>query len=230
MTSTLPSAYADRTWNATDIARDGGAVVHDDTARDWFEREIAELLDSLYGAALRLCRNRADAEDLVAESAAKAWSAFPHLQDRSRFRAWVFRILTNTFLSERRHRRATPEDPTDMRDGGEDENFSVFERLHQPFLLWWGNPEQEFLNQLLRRDLEQAVEALPEGFRVVVVLAELEGFTYAEIAAMLDVPVGTVRSRLARGRSLLQRALWRQAAAAGLVHDDDGAPTRHTGQ
>lgn len=199
-----------------------------EAARDWFEREFAQLLDSLYGAALRLTRNRADAEDLVAETAAKAWSAFPHLHDRGRFRAWVFRILTNTFYSDCRHRRATPEDPADMRGGDGDAMFSVFERLHQPFLLWWGNPEQEFLNALLRRDLEQAVDALSEEYRVVVVLAELEGFTYPEIAAMLDVPIGTVRSRLARGRSQLQRALWRQAAASGLVHDcgGDSAPAR----
>lgn len=204
----------------------------DDSARAWFEREIGQLLDGLYGAALRLCRNPADAEDLVAEAAAKAWGAFPELQDRSRFRAWVFRILTNTFYSHCRSRRATPEDATDMRDGdnGEDAPFSLFERLHQPFLLWWGNPEQEFLNKLLRRDLERAVEALPDEFRVTVVLAELEGFTYGEIAAMLDVPIGTVRSRLSRGRALLQRALWHQAATAGLVQDDHGAPTRQTGQ
>lgn len=189
----------------------------DDDARAYFEREIGALLGSLYGAALRLCRNPADAEDLVAETATKAWSAFGELQDRQCFRAWIFRILTNTFLSECRRRRATPEEPELQADGEDDGAFSIFERLHQPFLLWWGNPEQEFLNKLLRRDLENAIEALPEAFRVVVVLAELEGFIYSEIAAMLDVPVGTVRSRLSRGRALLQKALWQQAVAAGLV-------------
>lgn len=101
-------------------------------------------------------------------------------------------------------------------------------RLHQPLLLWWGNPEQEFLNKLLRRDLERAIDALPEAFRVVVVLAELEGFTYPEIAAMLEVPVGTVRSRLSRGRACLQKALWEQALAAGLVREDGGIPAAAT--
>ena len=195
-------------------------------ARAWFEREIGQLLDALYGAALRLCRNPADAEDLVAETATKAWSAFGDLEDRSRFRAWVFRILTNTFYSHCRHRRATPEDPADMGEDGTEAPFSIFERLHQPFLLWWGNPEREFLNKLLREDLERALERLPDEFRLVVVLAEVEGFTYGEIAAMLEVPIGTVRSRLSRGRALLQRALWHQAAAAGLVHDDRGATAR----
>lgn len=230
MTSAPPGAYAVATWNAADTAGFGGASVSDDAGRVWFEREIGALLDSLYGAALRLCRNRADAEDLVAETAAKAWSAFAELQDRSRFRAWVFRILTNTFYSECRHRRATPEEPADMRADAQGEApFSLFERLHQPFLLWWGNPEQEFLNQLLRRDLERAVESLPDEYRVVVVLAELEGFTYGEIAAMLEVPIGTVRSRLSRGRALLQKALWHQAAAAGLVQDD-GASAHSEGR
>jgi RNA polymerase sigma-70 factor (ECF subfamily) len=200
--------------------------VSEPNARAWFEREIGQLLDALYGAALRLCRNPADAEDLVAETATKAWSAFGDLEDRSRFRAWVFRILTNTFYSHCRHRRATPEDPADMGEDGTEAPFSIFERLHQPFLLWWGNPEREFLNKLLREDLERALERLPDEFRLVVVLAEVEGFTYGEIAAMLEVPIGTVRSRLSRGRALLQRALWHQAAAAGLVHDDRGATAR----
>jgi RNA polymerase sigma-70 factor (ECF subfamily) len=192
----------------------------DEPARAFFEREIGQLLDSLYGAALRLCRDCADAEDLVAETAAKAWGAFGELKDRQCFRAWIFRILTNTYFSVCRHRRATPETAAELSD--DDAPFSIFERLDQPFLLWWGNPE--FLNQLLRRDLEQAIDALPESFRVVVVLAELEGFTYAEIAEMLHVPIGTVRSRLSRARVVLQRALWEQALAAGLVHESEGAP------
>ena len=201
------------------------SAMNDETARAFFEREIGQLLDSLYGAALRLCRNRADAEDLVAETAAKAWSAYGELKDRRSFRGWIFRILTNTFYSECRHRRASPETPAgEGEEGDEEAPFAIFERLHQPFLLWWGNPEQEFLNKLLRRDLEQAIDALPEAFRVTVVLAELEGFTYPEIAAMLGVPVGTVRSRLSRGRACLQRALWEQALAAGLVRDDAGMP------
>ena len=204
--------------------RANASRMDDEPARAFFEREIAQLLDSLYGAALRLCRNRADAEDLVAEVAAKAWSALGELKDRQSFRGWIFRILANTYYSVCRHRRASPEAPLEPdEEGGDEAPFSLFEHLHQPFLLWWGNPEQEFLNKLLRRDLEQAIDALPEAFRVVVVLAELEGFTYPEIAAMLEVPVGTVRSRLSRGRACLQKALWQQALAAGLV-EDTGMP------
>jgi RNA polymerase sigma-70 factor (ECF subfamily) len=93
----------------------------------------------------------------------------------------------------------------------------LFEQLHQPFLLWWSDPEREFLNKLLREDLVRALDAMPEAYRIVVILSDLEECTYQEIAQTLGVPVGTVRSRLSRGRSLLQKALWQHAQAAGLA-------------
>lgn len=89
--------------------------------------------------------------------------------------------------------------------------------MHQPFLLWFGNPEQEFLDKLLREDIDRALAALPDCYRVVVIMSDLEEFSYAEIAQSLGIPVGTVRSRLARARSALQKALWRQARAYGLA-------------
>lgn len=184
--------------------------------RSWFEREVVSALPDLYGTALRLSKNPADAEDLVAEAVAKAWAGFGTLHDRSCFRGWLFRILTNTFVSGCRAQSTRPVHEPLVEDG-EEASFSLFERLHQPFLLWWGNPEQEFLNKLLREDLEKAVDALPEGFRVAVVLADLQGFSYQEIAEALEVPIGTVRSRLARGRALLQKALWEHGKDAGLV-------------
>lgn len=178
-----------------------------DADHAFFEREITSLLDRLYGAALRLAKNRADAEDLVAEAVAKAWANFHTLHDRSCFPGWVFRILTNTFLTE--CRKTTLGSLDALCDEHENEPaFSLFERLHQPFLLWWGNPEQEFLNKVLREDLQKAVDTLPEVFRLPVVLSDLEGLSYQEIAAALGVPIGTVRSRLARGRAQLQKALW----------------------
>ena len=181
----------------------------------WFEAEVLAVLPSLYAAAVRLARNPTDAEDLVAEAVAKAWGAADTLSDRSCFRGWIFRILSNTFISDRRARAARPQ--TDSFDEAEAEDFSLFERLHQPFLLWWGNPEQRFLDRLVREDFEQAVAALPEAYRVVVVLIELQGFSYQEVAELLTIPIGTVRSRLARARGLLQKALWEHARDAGLV-------------
>jgi RNA polymerase sigma-70 factor, ECF subfamily len=185
------------------------------TDRARFEVEVTAILDNLYGAALRLAKNPADAEDLVAESVAKAWASRDSLEDPARFQGWMFRILTNTFIGDCRKRGTVS---VDEPAGGGSE-FSLFDRLHQPFLLWWGTPEQEFLRKVLREDLQRALDALPGVFRVVVVLSMLEGFRYQEIADMLAIPIGTVRSRLARARSLLQEAVWQhsQHANAGCI-------------
>lgn len=191
--------------------------------RRFFEEKVSALLDELYGAALRLAKNRQDAEDLVAEAVAKAWAGLGSLKERERFRPWIFRILTNTFISDCRKQSGKKETVVfEEEPSGDDPSFSFFEELHQPFLLWWNNPEKEFLNKLLREDIEKAVDSLPKAFRVVVVLSDLEGFSYEEMAETLKVPVGTVRSRLARGRSLLQKALWTHAQEAGLIKS--GAP------
>lgn len=184
--------------------------------RAFFEAEVDRLLDRLYGTALRMTRNGADAEDLVADTLAKAWTKLPELKDRQAFEKWVFRILVNSFISARRKKQARPREVAAEVQCGED-SFSLFETVHQPFLLWWGNPEQELLNKLLREDIEHAVEELPEEFRLVVIMIELWDLSYAEAADALDIPLGTVRSRLARGRSLLQRMLWRQAGEAGIA-------------
>ncbi|MGH7482583.1 MAG: sigma-70 family RNA polymerase sigma factor [Longimicrobiales bacterium] len=184
--------------------------------RAWFAERVQVLLPALYGVALRLCGNAPDAEDLVAETLAKAWQALPTLADRDAFRSWGFRILNNTFVSQCRSERARPEQ--ESLDGlVEQESFSLFERLHQPILLWWGNPELDFLNRLLREDIERAIGALPAAFRAVVAMVDVQGLSYREVAAVLEIPIGTVRSRLARGRSLLQRALWAHALDAGLT-------------
>jgi RNA polymerase sigma-70 factor (ECF subfamily) len=185
------------------------------TARDgaWFEQATLEILPDLLATAVRLTRNREDAEDLVGDTLARAWMGLGSLRDRERIRGWLFRILTNLFISQRRARAIRPVEER-LTDNGPE--FSLFERLHQPFLLWWSTPEQEFLDKLVREDLLRAIDSLPDVFRVVTVLADVQGLSYQEIAAALDVPVGTVRSRLARGRGLLQKALWQHATDAGV--------------
>lgn len=190
--------------------------------RAWFGDRVEDLLPELYGRAVRLCRQRADAEDLVAETVAKAWGAVASLDDRQAFRGWIFRILNNTFVSNCRTARARAEhEPLDTAD----DEFSLFDRLHQPILLWWGRPEFDFLNRLLRRDLEQAIDGLPDVFREVAVLVDVQGLAYREVARLLDLPIGTVRSRLSRGRSLLQEKLWVHGLEAGLA----SAPTEPNG-
>jgi RNA polymerase sigma-70 factor (ECF subfamily) len=189
--------------------------VHDDADRVFFRAEVERLTDRLFGTALRLTRNAADAEDLVSEAVTKAWANFAQLEDRQAFPKWLFRILANTYISEQRRARPAAGEANSTDD--DERPFSLFEKMHQPFLLWWANPEQDLINKLLREDIERALDALSEGFREVVVLVEINGYSYAEVADILGVPIGTVRSRLARARSMLQRALWTQAQAAGLT-------------
>ena len=186
--------------------------------RHVFGEKVTGLLDQLYGAALRLAKNKEDAEDLVAEAIAKAWASRRSLKDPDKFRSWIFRILTNTFLSDCRKRAVRPQTEAFAEPPSDTETaFSLFEELHQPILLWWGNPERDLLNKLLSHDIEKAVDSLPEAFRMVIVLSDMEGFSYQEMSEILKVPVGTIRSRLARGRGLLQRALWEHAKDAGLI-------------
>jgi RNA polymerase sigma-70 factor (ECF subfamily) len=188
----------------------------EDAGYAWFEAEIPALLPGLLATARRLTRNDADAEDLVAEAMVKALGSLDSLHDRSSVRGWMCRILTNTFFSQRRSAAAKAGTQEYEELDGSDEAFSIFDRLHQPFLLWQANPEKEFLNRLLQEDVACAVDTLPDAFRVVVVLVEIQGLSYQEAAETLGIPVGTVRSRLARGRSLLQKSLWHQAIDMGL--------------
>lgn len=187
-------------------------------SRKSFETQVLDLLARLEGVARRLTRNDADAEDLVAETVARAWRALDTLEHEAAFRGWIFRILNNAFLDDCRRRGARPQtESLECEEVDEEEaQFSIFEQMHQPFLLWFSNPEQEFLDKILREDLERALATLPEHYRVVVILSDLEEFSYAEIAQALEVPVGTVRSRLARARSALQKILWQQAKDIGL--------------
>ena len=191
-----------------------------ENAKTHFSRAIEETMDALYTVALRLTRNGADAEDLVAETVAKAWTAFGQLEDRERFRPWVFRILHNSFISDYRKKRVRPIEASDVRVGAceedEDDIFSLLETMPHDFLVWWGNPEREYVNKLLGDDIRKAIANLPEAFRVTVVLVNVEGLSYDEAAEVLGVPAGTVRSRMKRGRTLLQKSLWEQATVAGL--------------
>jgi RNA polymerase sigma-70 factor (ECF subfamily) len=167
--------------------------------------------------AARLTRNDADAEDLVADTIARAWRARESLMAPSAFPAWIFRILNNTFVSDRRRASVRGQtEPIEDAEHDDSQRFSIFERLHQPFLLWFANPEQEFLDKLLRDDVDRALAALPEHYRVVVIMADMEDLKYAEIAETLKIPIGTVRSRLARARAALQERLWTLAQEHGI--------------
>lgn len=193
------------------------------TLKPWFSQRIEENMDSLYSLALRLTRNPADAEDLVAESVSKAWLSINSLKDKNRFRPWMFRILHNAFISQYRKASIRPteshyDENTDTHD--KEEISCLLIKQPNEFLNWWANPEREFSNQLLGNDIMKAIESLPEAFRVTVLLVNVEGFSYDEAARILDVPPGTIRSRMKRGRTLLQKALWQHANDAGLIENE----------
>lgn len=184
----------------------------------FFSREIEENMDALYGTALRLAGAGADAEDLVAETVSKAWSAIDSLQDRQRFRPWVFRILHNCFISKYRREAVRPKTLEYEED---DDLVTLLNAQPDDFLVWWANPERQFFNNMLGSAIMAAIDDLPESFRVTVILVNVEGLTYDEAADVLGVPPGTIRSRMKRGRTLLQKALWQQARDAGLAAPTD---------
>ena len=194
----------------------------------WFSKCVETNLDALYGTALRLTRSRADAEDLVAETVTKAWAAIDSLEDRGRFRPWVFRILHNCFIGDCRKQSVRPREVTFTEPGEAEERYEVCNLLlDQPdeFLKWWANPERSFFNSLLGEQIRAAIDRLPEVFRITVLLINVDGLGYDETAAVLGISNGTVRSRMKRGRTLLQKALWEQARDAGLQAAGQGNQT-----
>ena len=190
--------------------------------KTWFGQGIEENMDSLFSVAFRLTRNNADAEDLVAESVAKAWAAVGKLEDRSRFRQWLLRILHNCFISDYRKKLVRPlessYDELSVAEG-EDEISGLMIQQSNEFMYWWANPEKEFVNSLLGEDIIMAIDSLPDVFRETIMLVNVEGLSYDNTAEVLGVPPGTVRSRMKRGRTLLQKALWKQASDEGLVEN-----------
>ena len=179
-----------------------------------FEDEAMPLASQLYGAAMRLTRNPADAEDLVQETFLKAYRAYDTFEAGTNLKAWLYRILTNTFINKYRRDSRRPQE-TDL---GDLEDLYLFRRLkRQTSTGLTSSAEEQLLEGLVESDIKEAIEALPDSFRMVVLLADLEGFSYKEIAEILDIPIGTVMSRLHRGRKALERALWDFAHQRGLV-------------
>jgi RNA polymerase sigma-70 factor (ECF subfamily) len=177
--------------------------------RDRFERDALPLLPGMYAAALRMTRNPADAEDLVQETFLRAYRGFAGFEEGTNLKAWLYRILTNTFINAYRKRQRQPVTVSEQ----EVEDRSLFERLGES----GPSAEAEVLQRLPDDDVKEALDSLSEGFRLAVLLADVEGFSYKEIAEIMDVPIGTVMSRLHRGRRALERRLWEKMRERGLV-------------
>lgn len=180
-------------------------------ADDAFEREALSYLDALYRTGLRMTRSEADAEDLVQETYIRALRHRDQFAPGTNMKAWLFRILTNTFINSYRKRAAQP--PTTELDDVEE---SALYRHMTGAGAGTAEPEQQVLDSVVDTEVQQALDELPERFRAVVLL-DVEGFSYKEIAEMLEIPIGTVMSRLHRGRRALQKRLYDLARDRGIA-------------
>ena len=177
-----------------------------------FERDALEFAPQLYSAALRMTRNPADAEDVVQETYLKAYRAYATFEEGTNLKAWLYRILTNTYINRYRKQQRRPSEV----ELGELQDLYLFRRLGEESGASH-SAETEALEQFVDTDIIEAIESLPENFRMPVLLADVEGFSYKEIAKILDIPIGTVMSRLHRGRKALQRKLWNVAVDRGIT-------------
>ncbi len=193
-----------------------------DRLRREFEALTLGHLDGLYGAALRLTRNERDAEDLVQDAMLRAYRFFDKFERGTNVRAWLFKILTNTFINKYRRRVKERE----VVDAAASEGLHP-QMISSPHAQQAPGPEELVVDQLLSDNVLKAIDELPIDFRMVVMLADLQDFSYKEIADVLDCPVGTVMSRLFRGRRMLQKQLHAYAVEQGIIaapsaaHEED---------
>lgn len=187
---------------------------HVDPAREEFEREALKHLDALYGAALRLTRSASDAEDLVQDAFVKAYRFYDRFEPGTNMKAWLFRILTNTFINK--YRRSTRERKVLEGREAEPVGDGVMSRAAMRTLT---DPISEAHRRIITAEIQEALDSLPEDYRVMIVLADVEELSYKEIANIVGCPIGTVMSRLHRARKKMQRRLLDQAVHLGIVEE-----------
>lgn len=207
------------------VGRDSGwgpvfATVPVVADRATFEDDALVHASQLFSAAMRMTRNRSDAEDLVQETYLRAYKAYDTFEEGTNLKAWLYRILTNAFINRYRRKARRPDEV----ELGEVEDLYLYRRVSSLTADTGESAEEKVIGLLVNADVKDAVEQLPEAYRLPLLLADLEGFSYKEIADILEVPIGTVMSRLHRARKAMQRSLWEYARVHGLLPDEDTAP------
>lgn len=196
-----------------------------DKNREEFTTIALPYMDEIYGAALRMTRNPQTAEDLSAEVFSRAWRFFHQFERGTNIRAWLYRILTNTYINE--YRKKNRQGATVAIDQYETpEEFYIYNQLAKDAIDEKQDPLRAALHKFAEEDIVRAMDKLPDDFRETVILSDLQGLSYEEIAKSLDIPIGTVRSRLNRGRRHLQKALWDEAVKSGYVTDKKMNPMK----
>jgi len=191
------------------------ATALSDEAKKKFEAIAFEYMNSLYSTALRMTRNAMEAEDLVQDTYLRAYRFFDKFEEGTNFKAWIFKILTNTFINKYRKKVRTPQSVQ-----LEKVEFGLAEEETKQETTAWEGYDEERYHELFDDDIKAALSQLSEEFRMVIILADVEGFSYKEIADMIDRPIGTVMSRLFRGRHILQRSLDKYARREGYIKNE----------
>lgn len=185
----------------------------DDLKNEIFTQEVLINIPALNRFAFSLCQHVEEAEELVGETIVKAFENRNQLKDDAKIKQWLFRILNNVFISN--YRKNNKQRIINF-SGKADISFSLFKQVASSSFTDGGTPEKSFINKITKEKIHQAINELPELFRVTLVLCDIDEFSYAEIAAITQVSIGTVRSRIARARSLLQKKLWSYAGEFGI--------------
>ena len=185
----------------------------DDKLKAGFEELVKPLEDSLFAGALRFTSNRADAEDLLQETYMRAYIGFKRDQNILKAKAWLFRIMTNAYINRYHKERKLPK-----RVSYEEGLDHLIDRLHAPLS---DDPQRKFFSQLFDSEVKEALDGIPEQFRRAVILRDISGLSYEEIGVVLECPLGTVRSRISRGREMLFHKLYDYARDRGLLHESD---------
>jgi RNA polymerase sigma-70 factor (ECF subfamily) len=188
-----------------------------DQRKEKFTEAVLNNISALNRFAYSLCQNVAETEDLVSETIVKAFEKFEGLREEQKLKQWLFKILRNQFISNyRRNKRVIALNDIQTVDNHGEESFSLYEAISKSDFVNETNAEKKFISKVTQDQIQIAINELPGEFRITLILCDVEDFSYAEISQILKIPIGTVRSRIARARTILQKKLWEQAKELGI--------------